>query len=83
MLPEAGTQQGVLYMTGPCVACVVQSWLCGAWVRHFEPSMVELHSSRGHETARSKLLMRLTVFFADVACELVLMSLACSPVRML
>jgi alpha-1,3-glucosyltransferase len=47
----------------------MQSWLFGAALQRIEPSSVELHSSRGYETASSKLLMRLTVLASDVLCR--------------
>ncbi len=43
-----------------------QSWLCGLFMRAWEPASVALGSSRGYETPSSKLLMRATVIVADI-----------------
>lgn len=45
-----------------------QSWLHGRLVGWYEPAAVALHSSRGYESASSKLAMRWTVLLSDVAC---------------
>ena len=44
----------------------LQSWLCGKVINLFEPEAVELHMSRGYESASSKLLMRWTVVAFDM-----------------
>lgn len=44
-----------------------QSWLHGRLLGLFDPKAVELHTSRGYETPRSKLLMRWTVLLSDIA----------------
>ena len=48
----------------------LQSWLCGKVVNLFEPEAVELHISRGYESASSKLLMRWTVVAFDLIGDL-------------
>jgi len=47
-------------------ACFAQSWLYGKVIGHFDPAAVELGSSRGFETQRSKLLMRWSVILTDL-----------------
>ncbi|KDD76692.1 ALG6, ALG8 glycosyltransferase, partial [Helicosporidium sp. ATCC 50920] len=42
-----------------------QSWLHGRWMHRMEPESVALLSSRGYESASSKLLMRMTVLSSD------------------
>ena len=44
----------------------MQSWLYGKILGYFDPAAVELHSSRGIETQRSKLLLRWTVVLTDI-----------------
>ena len=43
------------------------SWLCGKVAQVWEPASVALLSSRGYETATSKLFMRLSVLVLDAA----------------
>ncbi len=44
----------------------VQSWLCGWVLARFDPSGFALHTSRGHESPWSKLLMRWSAVAADL-----------------
>lgn len=48
---------------------LLQSWLCGKIVGHFDPAAVALNSSSGYETPFSKGLMRWTVIAADILSE--------------
>lgn len=43
-----------------------QSWAHGAAVARLDPATTALHASRGHESPRSKLLLRLTVLSSDL-----------------
>lgn len=49
------------------ISLFVQSWLCGKVIGFLEPASMDLHESRGHETPRSKLWMRLSVLSFDLA----------------
>lgn len=42
------------------------SYLFGKFIQLVEPNAVRLHKSRGHESPRSRIAMRLTVIFADL-----------------
>eukprot|EP00884_Botryococcus_braunii_P008812 jgi/Botrbrau1/17932/Bobra.50_1s0032.2 len=43
-----------------------QSWACGVVIGAFQPEAVALHTSRGHETASSKILLRWSVLAFDL-----------------
>ena len=45
---------------------LLQSWLCGKFIGHFDPAAVALNSSFGYEAPFSKSLMRWTVIAADI-----------------
>ena len=53
------------------------SWLCGKVAQVWEPASVALLSSRGYETATSKLFMRLSVLLLDVALYFPAAALLC------
>lgn len=57
--------------------CLLQSWVYGKLIEAFAPETVALHSSRGIETVRGKLLMRWSVILSDLLGERALFS-SCS-----
>eukprot|EP00871_Galdieria_phlegrea_P000392 jgi/Galph1/1353/GphlegSOOS_G5979.1 len=42
------------------------SWICGKFIQLFDPSIVQLHISRGIETVTCKCLLRMSVIFSDI-----------------
>ena len=53
-------------VTSRMLCAVLQSWLYGKAIEHFEPEAVALGSSRGYETPASKTLLRWSVVASDV-----------------
>lgn len=67
--PAAASQLGTWLTRMANAACVLQSFLHGKLVAAVDPIAVSLWESRGHESYKSKHLLRWTVVLSDMLGE--------------